>query len=176
MNREPLIVDMSKPQESVRILPHAAVSSSQRIGWTGLSCQEFHYSRHEVPEYTMPHHTIVVILSQNVRHENRIGGKFYSQTRDRGEVLILPEQTPYSCVWEPRVEFLLLTLCPGFMQEVSHESIDPDRIELIPQSVVHDPLINQIGLSLKADLEAGCPTGKIFGESAATMLAARLLQ
>jgi AraC family transcriptional regulator len=37
-------------------------------------------------------------------------------------------------------------------------------------------LIHQIGLSLKADIEAGYPTGKIFGESAATMLAARLLQ
>ena len=39
----------------------------------------------------------------------------------------------------------------------------------------HDPLIQQIGLSLKSDIEAGYPTGKIFGESAATMLAARLL-
>ena len=79
MNREPLIIDMSKPQELVKILPHAPVLSSQQINWTGLSCQEFHYSRHEVPEYVMPHHTIVVILSRDVQHENRIGGKSYSR-------------------------------------------------------------------------------------------------
>ena len=79
MNREPLIVDMSKPQELIKILPHAPVLSSQQIDWAGLSCQEFHYSRHEVPEYVMPHHTIVVILSRDVQHENRIGGKSYSR-------------------------------------------------------------------------------------------------
>jgi hypothetical protein len=32
MNREPLIVDMSKPQDSAKILPHAPVLSSQQIG------------------------------------------------------------------------------------------------------------------------------------------------
>jgi AraC family transcriptional regulator len=79
-------------------------------------------------------------------------------------------------VWKEDAEFSLLTLCPKFVGEVAHESIDPDRIELIPRFAAFDPLIHQIGLSLKADLEAGCPTGRIFGESAATMLAARLLQ
>jgi AraC family transcriptional regulator len=73
-------------------------------------------------------------------------------------------------------KFSVFILCPRFVREVAHESIDPDRVELIPQFAVQDPLIHQIGLSLKADIEAGYPTGKIFGESAATMLAARLLQ
>lgn len=176
MNPEPLIVDMSKPQELVKILPHAPVLSSQKINWAGLSCQEFHYSRHEIPEYVMPHHSIVVMLSGEVYHENRIDGKLYSRIRDKSELLIVPEQTTYSCIWEPSVNFLLLTLCPKLMRLVSHESIDPACVELISQSVVLDPLIHQIGLSLKADIEAGSPTGKIFGESAAVMLAARLLQ
>jgi AraC-like DNA-binding protein len=62
------------------------------------------------------------------------------------------------------------------VREVAYESIDPDRVQPIPQVGTVDPLIYQIGLSLKADIAARYPTGKIFGESAATMLAARLLQ
>jgi AraC family transcriptional regulator len=177
MNREPLIVDMSKPQESVKILPHAPVLSSQQIGWKGLLFQEFNHPSHEIPEYVLPHHMIIVGRQQGVYQENRINGKFHCRESEAiGDALIVPAGVTNATVWKEDAEFSLLTLCPKFVGEVAHESIDPDLIELIPRFAAFDPLIHQIGLSLKADLEAGCPTGRIFGESAATMLAARLLQ
>jgi hypothetical protein len=67
MNREPLIVDMSKPQESVMLLPHAPILSSQSIGWNGLLFQEYHHPGHEVPEYVMRQH---VIFIKNFFHEH----------------------------------------------------------------------------------------------------------
>jgi AraC family transcriptional regulator len=177
MNREPLIVDMSKPQESAKILPHAPVLSSQPIGWKGLLFQEFNHPGHEIPEYVLPHHMILVGRPQGVYQENRIDGKFHRRDVEvTGDVLIVPAGVTNATVWKRDAEFSLLTLCPKFVGEVAHESIDPNRVELIPQFAAFDPLIHQIGLSLKADLKAGSPTGKIFGESAATMLAARLLQ
>jgi AraC family transcriptional regulator len=177
MNREPLIVDLSKPQESVKILPHAPVLSSQQIGWKGLLFQEFNHPGHEIPEYVLPHHMIIFGRSQGIYQENRIDGKFHRRDSEvTGDVLIVPAGMTNATVWTGAAEFSILTLCPKFVGEVAHESIDPDRIELIPRFAAFDLLIHQIGLSLKADLEAGSPTGKIFGESAATMLAARLLQ
>ncbi len=177
MNREPLIVDMSKPQESVKILPHAPVSSSQQIGWKGLLFQEFNHPGHEIPEYVLPHHMIIVGRQPGIYQENRIDGKFHRRESEAiGDALIVPAGVTNATVWKGDAEFSLLTLCPKFVGEVAHESIDPDRVEPIPQVGTVDPLIHQIGLSLKADIEAGYPTGKIFGESAATMLAARLLQ
>jgi AraC family transcriptional regulator len=177
MNREPLIVDLSKPQESAQILPHAPVLSSQSIGWKGLLFQGFHHPGHEIPEYGLPHHMIIVGRSQGVYQENRIDGKFHRRDSQAiGDALIVPAGVTNATVWTGDAEFSILTLCPKFVGEVAHESIDPNRVELIPRFAAFDPLIHQIGLSLKADLEAGCPTGKLFGESAATMLAARLLQ
>jgi AraC family transcriptional regulator len=177
MNREPLIVDMSKPQESAKILTHAPVLSSQQIGWKGLLFQEFNHPSHEIPEYVLPHHMIIVGRSQGVYQENRIDGKFHCRNSEAiGDALIVPAGVTNATVWKGDAEFSLLTLCPKFVGEVAHESIDPNRIELIPRFSAFDLLIHQIGLSLKSDLEAGCPTGRIFGESAATMLAARLLQ
>jgi AraC family transcriptional regulator len=177
MNQESLVVDMSKPQESARILPHAPVLSSQSIGWKGLLFQGFNHPGHEIPEYVLPHHMVIVGRRQGIHQENRIDGKFYRRDSSiAGDALIVPAGVTNATVWKENAEFSLLTLCPKFVSEVAHESIDPNRVELIPQFAAFDPLIHQLGLSLKADLEAGCPIGKIFGESAAVMLAARLLQ
>jgi AraC family transcriptional regulator len=168
---------MSKPQESAKLLPYAPVLSSQQIGWKGLLFQEFNHPGHEIPEYVLPHHMIIVGRQPGLFQENRIDGKFHRRDSEAiGDALIVPAGVTNATVWKGDPEFSLLTLCPKFVREVAHESIDPNRIELIPQFTAFDPLIHQIGLSLKADLEAGSPTGKIFGESAATMLAARLLQ
>jgi AraC family transcriptional regulator len=176
MNREPLIVDMSKPQESVMLLPHAPILSSQSIDWNGMLFQEYHHPGHEVPEYVMRQHLILIRITPGLTQESQIDGRLYHRTVDSGEILIVPAGVSNATAWTGEAEFLRLTISPKFLREVVHESIDPNRVELIPQFAAFDLLIHQIGLSLKADLEAGCPTGKIFGESAATMLAARLLQ
>lgn len=179
MNREPLTVDMSKPQESAKILTHAPVLSSQPMGWKGLLFQEFNHPSHEIREYVMPDHMIIVGRPQAVYQENRIDGRLYHhhyfQTAN-SNLLMVPADVTNSVVWTGDAEFSILTLCPKFVREVAHESIDPDRVELTPQVWTVDRLIYQICLSLKDDIEAGYPTGKIFGESAATMLAARILQ
>ncbi|GAQ00026.1 transcriptional regulator, AraC family [Leptolyngbya sp. NIES-2104] len=49
-------------------------------------------------------------------------------------------------------------------------------MELIPQVGIRDRLIEQIGLALKADIEAQYPAGRIFGESLATGLVIHLLK
>ena len=177
MNREPLVIDITKPQEALQLLPHAPVLSSQSIGWKGLFFQEFHHPGHEIAEYVMPHHMILVGRAQHLAQENRLNGQFYRRDGTTNcDALIVPAGVTNATVWIETAEFSIMTLCPQFVREIAHESIDPDRVELIPQFEAHDLLIRQIGLSLKSDLEAGCPTGKLFGESAAIMLAARLLQ
>ena len=177
MNREPLIIDTNKPQEQKLFLPHAPVRSSQEIGWKGLIFQEYHHPGHEIPEYFMRQHMILVGLTPDLTQEGRIDGKLYHRvSEDSGEILIVPEGVTSAAVWTSKAEFSVLILCPSFVREVAHESFDPDCAELIPQFAVRDPLIHQIALSLTADIKAGYPTGKLFGEAAATMLAARLLQ
>ena len=47
---------------------------------------------------------------------------------------------------------------------------------LLPQKPLYDPLILQIGLALKADLESHRPGGRLYAETMATALAVHLLR
>lgn len=62
------------------------------------------------------------------------------------------------------------------LEKIARESVKSIQVELIPQFILIDPLIQQILLALQADLVAGHPTGQLFGESLAIALATRLLQ
>jgi AraC family transcriptional regulator len=154
----------------------APVLSSKQIGWQGLSYLEFNHPSYQVGENTKDCHLLLISLSPGVSQSMRIDGRSYNNIGNTGEVSIVPAKAMSSAGWHGSSEFALLTLSPKFVQEVGCESVNSDVVELIPKYAIQDPLIYQIALSLKQDIEANSPTGKLFGESAATMLAARILQ
>ncbi|GCE21505.1 helix-turn-helix domain-containing protein [Dictyobacter kobayashii] len=53
---------------------------------------------------------------------------------------------------------------------------DPDHLSLVTRSGFQDPLLTQIGLTLWHELEQGAPTGKIYAQTAAQMLAVHFLR
>jgi AraC family transcriptional regulator len=52
----------------------------------------------------------------------------------------------------------------------------PREIELIPQVSIDDPIIQQLSLALKLEIQTGCLSGQLYGELLGTALASRLLQ
>jgi AraC family transcriptional regulator len=174
-SKEILVVDMTKPAESIQLVSRAPILSSQHSGWKGLLFMHFHHPAQELPEHSMPHHLISISHSP-MQQESRVNGRYSSHDRDRGDIGIAPAHEATWTRWDRSVEFSILAICPEFVKQVATEFSNADRVELISQVAIADPLIYQICLSLKAEVESGYPTGRIFGESAATMLAARLLQ
>jgi AraC family transcriptional regulator len=69
----------------------------------------------------------------------------------------------------------MLALAPSFMQHASHEFTGATPLELRNQRAVRDRQILHLGLALQAELEAGCPAGRLYGEALATALAVHLL-
>ena len=55
------------------------------------------------------------------------------------------------------------------------EAVDA-RIEIVQKIQTHDPLIQQLGLSLKRELETGVAESRLYAESVATLLAVHLLK
>lgn len=47
------------------------------------------------------------------------------------------------------------------------------EIELIPQLSIDDLVIQQLALALKTEIQTGCLSGRLYGESLGTALAAR---
>jgi AraC family transcriptional regulator len=58
------------------------------------------------------------------------------------------------------------------MTRVCEESNGGRQVELIPCNGLQDKVLQTLLSTLVADLSAGCPTGRIFGESLATAIAA----
>ena len=69
----------------------------------------------------------------------------------------------------------MLALAPSFMQHAAHEFTGAAPLGLRNQPAVRDRQILHLGLALQAELEAGCPAGRLYGEALATALAVHLL-
>lgn len=108
--------------------------------------------------------------------EHRLDNQLHQHRYQGGEILIIPAGVSYWSFWQQEAEFSLLGISPQFLEQVAQESVNANRIELMPKLVVTDPLIQQIALALQSDLLAEQPIGHLFGDSLATALAAQLLQ
>lgn len=180
MKRSMLTVDSAKPIHHERIdeqslvprLSHAPVLSNQQIDWQGLNFLEFNHPSYGAGEYIQKYHSVAISLSKGAFQELMIDGRSYSSIWNTGEVVIVPAESTRSVAWSGNLAFAALTFAPKLISEVASELIEPTMVELIPQLATPDPLIYQMALSLKQDVEARYPTGKLFGESAVTMLVA----
>jgi AraC family transcriptional regulator len=177
-NDEPLLVDLSKPNERSLVLPHAPILSSQFMGWTGFFAAYFSYAQaHEVPEACTPQHVLAIAdIDSSIVTESRLNGQFQRSYVASGTSLLTPANTRYWANWESGGNFLLLSLEPDFVAQLAHEAIYPDRVELLPLFSLTDPLIQQLGWSLKSELNSGNPFGRLYGDSLGVALAAHLLR
>lgn len=169
-------VDMT--QHTHPALADRPVLSSEQSGWDSLFFQHYDHPAHQSPEHQWMQH-IIGITGKNghpVESEHRVEGQIQTCYCNPGELLFIPAGVQYSSNWHQAGDFSLLGIAPWFVEQVAHESIQVKRVELIPQIGICDPLVQQIGLALKADVEAKHPTGRLFGESLATGLVIHLLK
>jgi AraC family transcriptional regulator len=175
---KPQLVDFSKSEGMAQALPHAPVLSSQTAGWAGLSLSYFSYPEaREVPELVVTHHVLgIADVDTPVAVECRLNGQLQRSRIQNGICMLTPAQTHYWANWESGGKFLLLNLETRFVSQLACETINSDRVELVPQFAVADPLVQQIGLALKADLESGSSWGALYAETLGTALVVHLLK
>nr|WP_277879930.1 AraC family transcriptional regulator [Leptolyngbya sp. FACHB-36] len=78
--------------------------------------------------------------------------------------------------WEAEGYFIGVGLEPIALAHAAYETVDPDRVELLPHFATPDPLVCQLALALKSELEAN-PTGsRLYAEAITNLLAVHLLQ
>lgn len=69
-------VDLQRSHPWEPILPAAPLLSSQSAGWTALHLEHHRQPAHATPDYSLPHHTIVVCLDYQAR-EFGVSGRTY---------------------------------------------------------------------------------------------------
>jgi AraC family transcriptional regulator len=94
-----------------------------------------------------------------------------------GDIYITSPGTP--TVWEMKENdvYVALSVPPQLLDLVAKESeLDPRRIEIRNRFQVRDPQLESVAWALKAEMEFGYPSGRLYLDALGISVAARLLR
>ncbi len=157
-------------EQSPLVLPKSAV-------WNGISIE-----RHSQPaaecELCLPQHTFCILLNEGYTERRVDGGHLLANRAEPGEVLFYPAFSQHWIRWQKDAEFLLLFLDSSLITQDEENIADYDAIEAMERKrEFRDPLVQQIGLALNAELDGGMvDSSALYAESLATALSAHLLR
>lgn len=161
------------------ILPDLVVCSNDGSTWRSIEVVKFNHTFDKLSVPAAVKHKITLNLTDSRHVVARIGDDLHQKRIDREAVTLIPATQPseWRHLANAASNILQLYLQPALLREVAASiDIDPDKVKLVVQLGVQDPQVEHITLALLAELEAGCPSGRLYGESAATMLATHLLK
>ena len=150
------------------------LTSSCRVNWSGGSLEHHLYPAYETPEHTLENHHICVYLGKPLIYEQIIKGKLRSQTCIYGDMVIYPAGLTQKLSWNKEAEIIELNIKPELITFGQYSSLN--NIELIPQYRLRDPLIQQLTLTLLAELQHGNLQGDLYTDSLFNTLCHHLLK
>lgn len=156
------------------ILPRSPLLSSTSTGWQGIYVEHHHQPAHDTPDYCLPSHLLSIGLGYRAK-EFRANGRLYKNFVV-GNVGICPAHESLRTQAYGEAEFLLIAIDQPFFNKAVCEAVDGKAVELMPQILGQDPLIYQIGLALKQQLEFNRQDSRLYADSIATALAVHLMQ
>ncbi|WP_035373742.1 helix-turn-helix domain-containing protein [Pseudoduganella violaceinigra] len=118
-------------------------------------------------------HVLCLHLGSPVPVSYRAGRHERQGTRLHGQFCVVPAGSSTRWTLQAPATSLLLRLNPALMQEAAGHM----RLEagLVPAIHIRDPQVERIGWMMQAEEQDGHPSGRLFADSLASALAARLL-
>ncbi|MBW4512889.1 MAG: AraC family transcriptional regulator [Scytonematopsis contorta HA4267-MV1] len=169
-------IDFANQEDATRVLPQVPLIDSYRTGWKRLTFTHYCHPPHETVEHCLLQHSLVLADPKSCFQVERcLDGKFKHYVHGNGRVDVIPAFLNHWTNWDQEVEFSVITICPTLLNQTTQELMERE-IELIPQCLVDDPVIQQLALALKTEIQTGCMSSRLYGESLGTALAARLVQ
>lgn len=169
----------SPPRYADQLLLPPALTSYE-AEWSSISLEHTHQQAGEIPKLCLDHYIIGIYLGQGCQLEWQIDGVARGRLQKKmffsGCMSLIPMQHSHWARWDRSVEVLMLNLQPHLLTRNATELLAVDQVELLPQTLLDDPLILQIGLALKADLESHRPGGRLYAETLTNALAVHLLR
>jgi AraC family transcriptional regulator len=176
VNHATSTLDLTNQQEAARVLPQTPLVASYHTGWKGLTFTHYCHPPHQTVEHCLLQHSLVITDPKSCfQAERRLDGKFKHYAHGNGRVDVIPAFLSHWTNWDREVEFSVIAICPTLLSQTTQELMQRE-IELIPQLAIDDPVIQQLALALKTEIQTGCMSGRLYGESLGTALAARLVQ
>ncbi|MEO0803926.1 MAG: AraC family transcriptional regulator, partial [Cyanobacteria bacterium J06642_2] len=169
-------LDFTNPEEAARVLPQTPLVDSYRAGWKGLTFTHYCHPPHETIEHSFRQHSLVIASPKSCfRAERYVDGKFRRYVHGNSRVDIIPAFLSHRTNWDRKVEFSVIAICPTLLNQANEKLMQGD-IDLIPQFAIDDPVIQQLALALKIEIQTGCLSGRLYGDLLGTALATRLVK
>jgi AraC family transcriptional regulator len=134
----------------------------------------------ENPEFCLDHYVIAIYCGQGIKVESKVEGianrRWQKLTHFDGAITLIPMHHSCWSRWQQPFEAIVLNLKPDLLTHSAAELLAVDQVELLPGNLLDDPLILQIGLALKADLESRRPGGRLYAETLTNALAVHLVR
>ncbi len=173
---QPIKINASQPDKLKQILPQPLIISTPISLFNGFSFNYHRQLNYKVPETLSDRH-IIGISPESFHASFRINKSWQRHYYQEADIGIFPAyQTSPAAEFEQELGFIILNFEPDFLSCAVYESINVDNIEIRQRIKTLDPLIKQIGLAIKTELEISIADSRLYVESAANMLAVHLLK
>ncbi|WP_448570535.1 AraC family transcriptional regulator [Trichothermofontia sp.] len=178
---QPLAIDYA---DWPNLLTNLPLLTSFQSGWSSIQLAHYYQRSIDLTEVSNPWHIVIIPISHHAFELEIISERHLQlvsyQEKDyvSGCIEIVPADTSFSVhsISGQAVEWIQYYLEPDFLASIAHESVNPDRVELLLTPKKADLLIHQIGLALKSSLEIDGVGSRFYVDSMATALAAHLLR
>jgi AraC family transcriptional regulator len=151
--------------KNVELVPEVPTLSSAGSPWDGVLFERHFHGPFTTRMHQHLSHFVCVHLSDPAPFIWRSRLEQGRKTIQSGSVILVSRGAEDSIAFPNAVRRILLNLEPSLLKRALPESNTGPDVEFIHQWGVRDPQIEHTVRALEADLEAGLPTGRLFGES-----------
>ena len=157
-------------------LPLPSLITSKNEHWSDIYLQHDRQPAFELPEHTHSQHTLIIGMDNALEAEWSIGGRFRDLQYNRGDVFVVPAGTPHKAYWKQESEGVMLALEPESIVDAAIDSVDGDRLEIVPKFAATDLRLLQIARWLLIELQDRQMGSRLYIESLTTMLKIHLMR
>jgi AraC family transcriptional regulator len=157
-------------------LSRSPLTLNDPANWSGISLEHCFYPSFETPEYTVENHEICVYVGKPIVYTQMIDGKMRSLSCIYGDMILYPAGLTQKLSWNNNAETIQLSLKPELLARISQDWLAPEKIEIIPQYQLRDPLIQQLALTFLSELEYSSANNSLYVESLSNTLCLHLLR
>jgi AraC family transcriptional regulator len=172
------VIDYRQENATNAFVPKPAILSRD---WDSI-----HFEIHQQPSFDIAEHqhTMHVIVhglellpGESSSGERWLDGKLTRETRNLGDIAVIPAGISHRCNWNTDVQFMILAVEPLLLKQIGQDLFNPDCIELIPHFMTkQDFLVKGIFYALKEELEFSKIGSDFFIDSLKNTLAIHLLR
>lgn len=170
---------LHKVDETTQAEFSALVLSSQNPVWSGFQALLVRHSFYAIVSPAIASHSVIINLEPSVGIVQMINGRCLEKRLERGALATVAagQTSEWSFTTVPERSFLSVQLTPSFVSRIAAQTNlrNVDQTELLHKLGERDLQLEGIGLAFQAEIEAGCPSGKMYSESLALAFTVRLL-